>query len=76
MDIFVWISSVQFSLSGMSNSLRPHEPQHARPPCPSQLPEPTQTHVHRFDDAIQPSHPLSFPSPPVLNLSQQQGLFQ
>ena len=76
MDIFVWISSVQFSLSGMSNSLRPHEPQHARPPCPSQLPEPTQTHVHRFDDAIQPSHPLSFPSPPVCNLSQHKGLFQ
>ena len=41
-----------------------------------QLPESTQTHVHRVDDAIQPSHPLSSPSPPALNLSQHQGLFQ
>ena len=37
------------------------------------LPEFTQTHVHRVGDAIQPSHPLSSPSPPVLNLSQHQG---
>ena len=36
----------------------------------------TQTHVHRVDDAIQPSHPLSSPSPPALNLSQHQGLFK
>ena len=36
----------------------------------------TQTHVHRVSDAIQPSHPLSFPSPPAFNLSQNQGLFQ
>jgi len=36
----------------------------------------TQTHVHRVGDAIQPSHPLSSPSPPALNLSQHQGLFQ
>ena len=41
-----------------------------------QLPEPTQTHVHWVGDAIQPSHPLSSSSPPALNLSQQQGLFQ
>ena len=34
------------------------------------------THVHRVRDAIQPSHPLSSPSPPTLNLSQHQGLFQ
>ena len=52
--------SVQFSRSVVSNSLRPHESQHARPPCPS--PTPTQTHVHQVSDAIQPSHPLS-PSP-------------
>ena len=39
-----------------------------------QLPESTQTHVHRVSDAIQPSHPLSFPSS-ALNLSQHQGLF-
>ena len=41
-----------------------------------QLPEFTQTHVHRVGGAIQPSHPLLFPSPPALNLSQHQGLFQ
>ena len=36
----------------------------------------TQTHVHLVHDAIQPSHPLSSPSPPAPNPSQQQGLFQ
>ena len=45
-------------------------------PIHHQLPESTQTHVHRVGDAIQPSHPLSSPSPPALNLSQHQGLFQ
>ena len=45
-------------------------------PVHHQLPEFTQTHVHRVGDAIQPSHPLSSPSPPALNLSQHQGLFQ
>ena len=41
-----------------------------------QLPEPAQTHVHRVGDAIQPSHPLSSPSPPAFSLSQHRGLFQ
>ena len=45
-------------------------------PVHHQLPEFTQTHVHWVGDAIQPSHPLSSPSPPALNLSQHQGLFQ
>ena len=45
-------------------------------PVHHQLPEFTQTHVHWVSDAIQPSHPLSSPSPPALNLSQHQGLFQ
>ena len=45
-------------------------------PVHHQLPEPTQTHVHRVSDAIQPSHPLSSPSPPTFNLSQHQGLFK
>ena len=40
------------------------------------LPEFIQTHVHWVSDAIQPSHPLLPPSPPSLNLSQHQGLFQ
>ena len=41
-----------------------------------QLPEFTQTHVHQVGDAIQPSHPLSSPSPPAPNASQDKGLFQ
>ena len=45
-------------------------------PVHHQLLEFTQTQVHRVSDAIQPSHPLSSPSPPALNLSQHQGLFQ
>ena len=45
-------------------------------PVPHQLPEFTQTHVHRVGDAIQPSHPLSSPSPPAPNPSQHQSLFQ
>ena len=45
-------------------------------PVHHQLPEFTQTHVHQVGDAIQPSHPLSSPSPPALNTSQHQGLFQ
>ena len=56
--------------------LRPHEPQHARPPCPSPTPRVYPNHVHWVGDAIQPSHPLSSPSPPALNLSQHQGLFK
>ena len=42
-------------------------------PVCHQLPEFTQTHVHWVSDAIQPSHPLSSPSPPVFNVSQHQG---
>ena len=45
-------------------------------PVHHQLPEFTQTHVHWVSDAVQPSHPLSSPSPPAFNLSQHQGLFQ
>ena len=45
-------------------------------PVHHQLPEFTQTHVHRVGDAIQPSHPLSSPSPPAPNPSQHQSLFQ
>ena len=40
------------------------------------LPELAQTHVHRVSDVIQPSCPLSSPSPPAFHLSQHQGLFQ
>ena len=45
-------------------------------PVPHQLPEFAQTHIHRFSDAIQPSHPLSSPSSPAPNPSQHQSLFQ
>ena len=45
-------------------------------PVHHQLPEFTQTHAHRVGDAIQPSHPLSSPSPPTPSPSQHQGLFQ
>ena len=45
-------------------------------PVHHQHPEFTQTHAHRVGDAIQPSHPLSSPSPPAPNPSQHQGLFQ
>ena len=45
-------------------------------PIHHQLPQFTQTHVHRVGDAIQPSHPLLSPSPPAPNPSQHQGLFQ
>ena len=41
-----------------------------------QLPELTQTYIHKVCDAIQPSHPLSSLSSPAFNLSQHQGLFQ
>ena len=44
--------SIQFSHSVVSNSLQPHWPQHTRPPCPSQTPEFTQTHVHWVGDVI------------------------
>ena len=51
---------------------------HSMPGLPvhHQLPEFTQTHVHRVSDVIQPSHPLSSPSPPAPNPSQHQSLFQ
>ena len=46
------------------------------PPVHHQLPEFTQIHFHRVNDAIQPSNPLSFPSPTAPNPSQHQSLFQ
>ena len=67
------VSSVHLSHSVVSDSLN-----HSTPGLPvhHQLPESTQTHVHRVGDAIQPSHPLLSPSPPALSLSQHQGLFK
>ena len=77
MKYFIYVTNIiQFSCSVVSDSLRPHELQHARPPCPSPTLEFTQTHGHRVSDTIQPSHPLSSPSLPTPNPSQHQGLFQ
>jgi len=45
-------------------------------PVHHQLPDLAQTQVYRVGDAIRPSHPLSSPSPPAIDLSQHQGLFQ
>ena len=70
-------SSVQLS-SVTQSSLTLCDPMNCRTPglpIHHQLPESTQTHVHWVGDAIQPSHPLSSPSPPALNLFQHQGLF-
>ena len=60
----------------MSHSLWLYELQHARLPILHYFLEFAQTHVHGVGDAIQLSHPLSPPSPPALNLSQHQGIFQ
>jgi len=73
-DLLLW--PAQFSHSVVSDSLWLHESQQARPPCPSPTHGVHWDSVHRVSDVIQPSHPLSFPSPPALNLSQHQGLFQ
>ena len=67
--------SVQFSCPVMSNFLGPHGLPTPGFPVYHHLPEPTQTHVHRIGDAIQPSHPLLSLSPPTFDLSQRQGLF-
>ena len=77
-ELLNWFPSVQFSSVAQScltlcdpmNRSMPGLPVH------HQLPEFTQTHVHRVGDAIQPSHPLSSSSPPAPNPSQHQSLFQ
>ena len=74
---FLSISHIQFSSAQSC-------PTHCDPmdcnipgfPVYYQLPKLAQTYVHRVGDAIQPSHSLLSPSPPALNLSQHQGLFQ
>ena len=68
------LSSVQ-SLSHVWHFATPWM-QHARLPCPHQFLKLAETHVYRVGDAIQPSHPLSSPSPPAFSLSQHQGLFR
>ena len=73
MYLYLQLSSVAQSsqtLCDLMNHSTPGLPVHY------QLPEFTPTHVHRVGGAIQPSHTLSSPSPPTLNPSQHQGLFQ
>ena len=70
--------SLMFS-SGAQSCLTLRDPMDCSTPglrVHHQLPEFTQTHVLWVGDAIQPSHPLSSPSPPAFNLSQHQGLFK
>ena len=74
--VFLFHGSVHFSHSIMSNSLRPHGLQHARLPCPSPTPRVYPNSCPLVSDAIQTPHPLSFPSPPALNLSQNWDLFK
>ena len=77
-DLISLITSVQFSSVAQScpNLCDPVDCSTPGFPAHHQFPELAQTHVHHVSDAIQPSHPLSSPSPPALNLSQHQGLFQ
>ena len=72
------VSSVQFSLVAQSCPTLFDPMACSTPgfPVHHQLPELTQTQFHWVCDANQPSHPLSSPSPPAFNLSQNQGLFQ
>ena len=71
------MSSAQCSsVAQLHLTLRPHESQHASPPCPSPTPGVYSNPCHRVSDAIQPSHPLSSTSPPAPNSSRHQGLFQ
>ena len=76
-----WIpqeGSVQFSSVAQScpTFCDPHETQHVRPPWASPTPGVHSDSVHGVRDAIQPSHPLSSPSPPAPNPSRHQSLFQ
>ena len=75
---FFWIVYTKFSSVTQSCPTLCDSMNHRTPGLPvhHQLPEFTQTHAHRVGDAIQPSHPLSSPSPPAPNPSQNQGLFQ
>ena len=77
-DYLCFLSSVQFSSVAQLCPILCDPMNRSTPGLPAhhQLPEFTQTHVHRVSDAIQPSHPLSSPSPTVLNPSQHQSLFQ
>ena len=70
------LSSVQISRSVMSDSVTPWTAARQATLSITNSPSSLKLHVHRVGDAIQPSHPLSSPSPPAPKPSQQQSLFQ
>ena len=77
-NIFYYCDSVQFSSVAQSCQTLCNPMNRSTPGLPvhHQLPQFTQTHAHWVRDAIQPSHPLSSPSPPAPSPSQHQSLFQ
>ena len=77
-NLHIQFSSVQFISVSQSCPTFCDSMNRSTPGLPvhHQLPDFTQTHGHRVSDAIQPSHALSSPSAPALNLSQHQGLFK
>ena len=72
-DLELYIYSVQFSRSVVSDSLQPHGLQHTRPPYSSPTPRACSNSCPSVSDAIQPSHALSTPSTPAFNISQHQS---
>ena len=78
LEVVCYNSSVQFSSVAQSGPTLCNPMNRSTPGLPvhHQLPEFTQTHIYWVGDAIQPSHPLSFPSPPAPNPSQHQSPFQ
>ena len=78
LDLKMLNQSVQFSSVAQSRVILCDPMDCSTPGLPvhHQSQEPTQAHVHCVIDAIQPSHPLPPSSPPALNVSQHQGLFQ
>ena len=76
--VIQYCERTQFSSVAQSCPTLCNPMNHSTPGLPvhHQLPEFSQTHVHPVSDAIQPSHPLSSPSPPAPNPSQHQGRFQ
>ena len=73
---YTFTSVQSISVAQSCPTLRPRGLQHTRPPCPSLTPRVYSNSVHWVGDAIQPSHPLSSPSPAAFNLSQNQGVFR
>ena len=77
MCVYIYIS-IQFSSVAQSypTLCEPMDGSMPGLPVHHQLPEFTQTHGHSVSDAIQPSHRLSFPFPPAINLSHHHSLFE